>query len=30
MAAISQKIPNFLLGVSQQADTLKLDGQLRI
>lgn len=29
MAAISQRIPNFLGGVSQQTDNLKLPGQVR-
>ena len=29
MAAISQKVPNLLGGVSQQPDPLKLPGQVR-
>lgn len=30
MAAINQRIPNFLGGVSQQPDTIKFPGQLRV
>ena len=30
MAAINQRIPNFLGGVSQQPDTIKYPGQLRV
>ena len=30
MAAINQRIPNFLGGVSQQPDPIKLPGQLRV
>lgn len=30
MAAVTQRIPNFLGGVSQQTDDLKLPGQLRV
>jgi hypothetical protein len=29
MAAINQRIPNFLGGVSQQPDFIKFPGQLR-
>ena len=30
MAAINQRIPNFLGGVSQQPDKIKFPGQLRV
>ena len=30
MAAINQRIPNFLGGVSQQPDTIKFPGQVRV
>ena len=30
MAAINQRIPNFLGGVSQQPDSIKFPGQLRV
>ena len=30
MPAINQRIPNFLGGVSQQPDTIKFPGQLRV
>ena len=30
MAAVTQRIPNFLGGISQQTDDLKLPGQLRV
>ena len=30
MAAVNQRIPNFLGGVSQQPDKIKFPGQLRV